>query len=312
MTARAPLPHPLSQQSFTYAEALGAGIVPRRLRASDLEHCSREIYWPAGHRPGIAERLEVHLAVTPQAWGSHRTAAALQGLPLPPWCEDHGQLHLSKPSHLSPVRRKGVVGHSVRIFRGELHHVQGMLVTTPARTWLDLANELTPDHLVALGDQLIRTPRPEFEGRDQAYATFGALQEMVKSHSWSRGVGQAKAALELMRIGADSVPETLLRLAMHYAGLPEPELQIELFPENPRSPTADLGFRHYRLAIQYEGSHHLDEAQRLSDARRDRAFRAAGWTVLHVTVSDLRDDFHGAIRRIRKHLARAAAGTVGR
>jgi hypothetical protein len=130
---------------------------------------------------------------------------------------------------------------------------------------------------------------------------------MLKNHSWSRGVGKAKEALELMRVGADSVPETLLRLAMEAAGLPAPELQLALYPENPRSPTADIGFRRYRLAIQYEGSHHLTEAQRLSDARRDRAFRAAGWTVILVTVDDLRDDFGGVIRRIRRHIAQLAA-----
>jgi hypothetical protein len=180
-------------------------------------------------------------------------------------------------------------------------------MTTPARTWLDLANELTPDFLVALGDHLVRNPRPGLEGREQPYATIESLGAMLRDHSWSRGVGKAKKALELMRVGSDSVPETLLRLAMEAAGLPQPELQLQLYPDNPRSPTADLGYRRYRLAIQYEGSHHLDEAQRLSDARRDRAFRRAGWTVLLVTFEDLRDDFGGVIRRIRRHLAEQAA-----
>lgn len=180
-------------------------------------------------------------------------------------------------------------------------------MTTPERTWLDLANELTPDYLVALGDQLVRVPRPGLEGREHPYATFDSLQSILAAHSWSRGVGRAKAALELMRVGADSVPETLLRLAMHHAGLPEPELQILLNPENSRSPSADLGFRRWRLAIQYEGAHHSGEDQRLRDARRDRSFRAAGWTVIHATVDDLRDDFRGVLRRIRQHLARVAA-----
>ncbi|MDQ4502079.1 DUF559 domain-containing protein [Sinomonas sp. ASV322] len=180
-------------------------------------------------------------------------------------------------------------------------------MTTPSRTWLDLANELTPDFLVAFGDQLIRRPRAEFEGRDQPYATIESLRAMLKDHSWSRGVGKAKSALELMRVGSDSVPETLLRLAMEAAGLPDPELQLRLYPDNPKSPTADLGYKRFRLAIQYEGGHHLDEAQRLTDARRDRAFHQAGWTVILVTVEDLRDDFREVIRRIRRHLAERAA-----
>ena len=64
---------------------------------------------------------------------------------------------------------------------------------------------------------------------------------------------------------------------------------------------------HLKLVIQYEGAHHNDEAQRLRDALRDRAFREAGWTIILVRVDDLRDDFRAVLRRIRAHLASAAA-----
>lgn len=68
-----------------------------------------------------------------------------------------------------------------------------------------------------------------------------------------------------------------------------------------------MGYRSLKLVIQYEGAHHDDEAQRLRDARRDRAFRDAGWTIILVRVEDLRDDFSAVIREIRSHLASAAS-----
>ena len=69
---------------------------------------------------------------------------------------------------------------------------------------------------------------------------------------------------------------------------------------DPSSPSADLGYRAQRIAIQYDGGHHLVEAQIFRDRRRDRAFEAAGWTVLTVKKDDLDEGFHGAVIRIKR------------
>jgi hypothetical protein len=308
MTAREELPTDLQRRAFTSNEARDAGVSAGRLRARDLERWSRTIYAPAGHDATLHDRAAVHLAATPDAWVSHRTVAALQGMHLPPWVDDHGKIHLSKPAHLPRVRRIGVAGHRVRIRPGELHHVDGLLMTTPARTWLDLSVELGDEFRIALGDQLIRLPRAALEnGRDKPLATKGELRDLLDSHVWMKGVGLARTALEHMRVGADSIPESLLRQAIVAAGLPEPELQVSLSPLDPCAPSGDMGYPWRKLVIQYEGAHHDDEAQRLRDARRDRAFREAGWTIILVRIDDLRDDFRDVIRQIRAHLAQEAA-----
>lgn len=105
-----------------------------------------------------------------------------------------------------------------------------------------------------------------------------------------------------MRVGADSAPESLLRLAIVSAGLPEPELQVPLRAGDARSPSADLGYRHRRLVLQYDGEHHLGDAQILSDRRRDKAFESAGWTVLVFDKDDLADDFQRAVQRTKRAL----------
>jgi hypothetical protein len=109
----------------------------------------------------------------------------------------------------------------------------------------------------------------------------------------------------MMRVGADSAPESLLRLAMADAGLPEPDLQLALRAGDASSPTADLGYRHRRVAIQYDGEHHLLDAQALSDRRRDKAFEAAGYTVLVLQKDDLADGFQRAIGQIKRILRTA-------
>jgi hypothetical protein len=156
-----------------------------------------------------------------------------------------------------------------------------------------------------MGDELIRIPRMAFEGRTEPYDTLAGLRLLVSQHPNLQGVVRARDALELMRVGSDSAPESLLRLAIISAGLPEPELQVLLRAGDERSPSADLGYRHRRLAIQYDGEHHLGDAQMLSDRRRDKAFESAGWTVLVFDKDDLSDDFRGAVKLIKRALRNA-------
>ncbi len=154
------------------------------------------------------------------AWISHVTAARIHGTFLPPWLSDSNELHLSKPRQLPSVRRKGVIGHTVVASADEIEYVQGIWMSTRSRTWLDLARRLPLPDLVCMGDQLIRTPRPEFEERETAFTTLEALRDLVGRHKNLQGVVRAREALDLMRVGADSAPESLLRLAMLDAGIP--------------------------------------------------------------------------------------------
>ena len=167
-----------------------------------------------------------------------------------------------------------------------------------ARLGTNIAAQRPGEH----GSELIRIPRVDFEGRTQAYDTLAALRIMVSRHPNLQGIVKAREALDLMRVGADSAPESLLRLAIVSAGLPEPELQVPLRAEDARSPSSDLGYRHRRLAIQYDGGHHLGEAQILCDRRQDKAFEAAGWTVLVFDKGDLADDFQRAVTTIKRRL----------
>lgn len=155
---------------------------------------------------------------------------------------------------------------------------------------------------MSMGDELIRVPRVDFEGRTEPYDTPAGLRALVARHPNLQGIVRAREALDLMRVGADSAPETLLRLAIASAGLPEPELQVPLRAGDARSPSADLGYRHRRLAIQYDGGHHLGEAQIFSDRRRDKAFESAGWTVLVFEKDDHADDFRRAVEQIKRAL----------
>jgi hypothetical protein len=299
------LPTELLSGPFTLAEAQARGVPRGRLLRADVERVSRNLYRPSGWDFDLEAAARALSAATPGAWISHVTAARLRCSSLPPWLADSTELHLSKPRSLPGARRMGVIGHRVIAAEDEVESVDGIRISTRPRTWLDMARLLPLDYLVCMGDELIRVPRQALEGRDTPFATLEELRALVERHPNLQGVVRARQAFELMRVGADSPPESLLRLAMLDAGIPEPELQLSLRSDDPFSPSADLGFRHRRVAIQYDGGHHLAEAQTLSDRRRNKAFEAAGWTVLVFRKDDLADGFELATKKIKKALRSA-------
>ncbi|MEK0157295.1 endonuclease domain-containing protein [Arthrobacter oryzae] len=299
------LPGLLATAPFTVESARAAGVSPDRLRRKDVVHIGRGLYRPSDWSFELEAAARALSAASPGAWISHVTAARLRCQLLPPWLAGSTELHLSKPRSLPSVRRKGVVGHTVFAREDEIESIDGISISTRSRTWLDLARRLSVNDLVCLGDQLIRIPRVDFEGRTQPYDTLDGLRSLVGRHPNLQGVVRARDALDLMRVGSDSAPESLLRLAMADAGLPEPDLQLSLRDADGVSPSADLGYRHRRVAIQYDGEHHLLDAQSLSDRRRNKAFESAGWTVLIFDKDDLADDFQSAIGKIKRTLRTA-------
>ena len=150
----------------------------------------------------------------------------------------------------------------MKLFEDEVTTIDGIPVTTPARTWLDMAELLSVDEIVAMGDSCVRVPRPQLEGRDMPLCSLRDLQRTIDKHRGKRGLRKAKEALELVRVGSDSAQETMLRLAIVRAGLPEPELNVPIITEDGiRHHKPDLSYRKYRIGIEYEGEHHGEESQ---------------------------------------------------
>ena len=86
-----------------------------------------------------------------------------------------------------PVRRKGVVGHTVLAFDDEVMVWDGIRISTPARTWLDLARILPLEDLVAVGDQLVRRPHLGLEDRTEPWATLPQLEAMLRAAPEAQG-----------------------------------------------------------------------------------------------------------------------------
>ena len=106
---------------------------------------------------------------------------------------------------------------------------------------------------------------------------------MLDRHKGTPGIRKARLALEQARVGADSAPETRLRLALEYAGLPEPQLNVptELSAGVVRQP--DLAYPEQKVAVEYEGEGHSEAAQIVRDIAREEDFARAGWLLVRIS-----------------------------
>ncbi|MCU1572920.1 MAG: hypothetical protein JWO93_1002 [Micrococcaceae bacterium] len=300
MPAPTPLPQILVGRSFALQEA-SSSLSRRRSQATDLFTPSRGIRVPWGVDQPLEDILRPVLLVTPGAVASHATAARLWHISLPAWQQGELRLHITRPGTTTAAVRFGVVGHRLRLTGDEVCLAEGLPCTTPARTWLDLASVLTLDDLVAAGDSIICAHQRSFEPERPPLALPTALARTVAAHRGARGVATAREALQLLRVGSDSPPETLLRLELVRARLPEPELNVVIRDSLGKDVAwPDLAYRKYRIAIQYDGAHHLSPDQQESDARRDRGTMLAGWISITVTSALLEDvGYSGVVSMIR-------------
>jgi hypothetical protein len=222
---------------------------------------------------------------------SHQTAAAVWGAPLPLEFAADGEvadsadlvLHVSASGHIPFPRATGIKGHRTLRRLTEVTEHDGLRVSSPAATWASLGT-LPLFDLVALGDFCCRRWRSG-HGRPHAgrppLATIEGLQSMLDAGR-RRGADRLRTALSLVREDSWSPRESHVRCILLTAGLPEPELNFDVFDRRGRFlGCVDMAYAGERVAIEYLGMLHGERWAR--DVERLAALRAAGWTVIEVT-----------------------------
>jgi very-short-patch-repair endonuclease len=251
------------------AQLLAAGITPggveRRVATSRLRPIHAGVYAIAPTLTARARARAAALACGESAVVSHCSAAALWGLPVEP--RDAEVTVVGRR-----VRRPGIVAHIVRSLSGdERTHIQGIPVTSPERTILDLARRLDtralertvaeayanrvthPHRLLALLD---RHPRRPGARRLRAVVAAGAEAAATRSRA-------ERALLALLR----------------RAELPPPEVGV--FVEGYE---VDFFWREERLVVEVDGfAYHTATRSFERDRRRDGALVAAGFRAIRVT-----------------------------
>lgn len=270
---------------------LASGVTRRQLGdRRRFRRVAKLLYAPVhSGRDDLHSRCaDLRPALPDDAVFSHYTAAALRGVPVP----DEPQIHVCTESPIEP-RTRGVIGHRIQAI-GEVAWHRGLPVTTPGRTYLDLASRLDLISLVIAGDSLSRLDP----------AGVAGLEEAVNSGGGRRGVRLARLGLPLLDPNSRSPTESRLRFHIVTEGLGKPlvnEAVYDAAGEWLCEP--DLHYPEFKVAIEYEGEHHQrDPKQWQRDIRRDELLAANGWIVIKVTARDLFTQLAITLGRIRDAL----------
>lgn len=261
------------REPFIGSAALAAGALTR--------HELRTRYVAIHHDVYIAKDTEMTAVLRAKAcWLRTRGHGVLAGF-------SASALHGAKwidarlPATVIDTNRRrtpGITVWAVAIDDDEIESIDGMRVTTAARTAVDLACRYPLDRAVSAIDALARATRLKVPDIELA----------AGRHPGRHGLERARKAIELVDPGAESPQETRVRLLIIRAGYPPPETQISVYNEyGVLIGEVDMGWRDLKIAVDYEGKHHrMSREQFDKDIRRIRDLTEAGWIVIRLTVQD--------------------------
>lgn len=260
-------------------------------------------------RPGVyllagssASPLRAHWAAVLAGGGeaviSHQSAGVHHGAHVR---EPGVVLTVPHPTH---PRLGGVIVHqSTDLVAGHVGLIHGLPVTTPARTFVDLAAVLSKPDLRSAGESLLLSKRVTGERVARLVAELArpgkrgftklgeVLDELLSTH------GASESALEQHFL-------TLVRSA----GLDEPTPQHPFPGRLPGAHRVDFAYPERKLVVEVDGrTFHSRLQDMVNDRERDMAAAAAGWQVVRIMWETLREDPERVISQLRQVLEQRAA-----
>jgi hypothetical protein len=299
-------------------QAIAAGYQP-----DTIDHLVKRREWISLRRGAYVER-EIHDAMTPEqrhlarihavvrslrrpAVVSHVSAVVLRGLPT--WGLDLSEVHVSRADLHSPRHEAGVHHHAGELTGEDVEMVNGVLVTSTARTVIDTARTSGFEASVVVADQAFRLD-PD--------AQPAALARLDRMRDW-RGARNAGAVLAFADARSESVGESRCRVLFHEVGLPTPELQHEFYaPNGMLIGRSDFYFVAQRTIGEFDGkakylrllSPDDDPGEVVwREKRREDALRETGNEVARVIWPDL-DHPWTVEARFRRAFSRASDRAV--
>ena len=210
------------------------------------------------------------------------TALQVLGMALPTPLQDWDNCHLLIPAASRRPERSKVIAHRTHSLPAIWRMVDGLPVLHPVDHLLQVGNA-TIDQLVEVGDGLMRRRKP--------LLTFDQVIQRISELDGASGVKRVRRAAKWFTPGTDSLPESSIRLVMVHAGLPIPTVNGRIWcPLVGRAYHGDLVLDEVKIVIEYDGAVHVSNHQQMEiDAIRRRDLQDAGWLVITITASQLRN-----------------------
>lgn len=198
------------------------------------------------------------------------SAAAVYGTK---WLDPAGPAELNRRNRHSPP---GIVVHSYDLLASEFCVVDSMRLTTPDRTVFDIGRAMPCGRALPILDAVVNATSVK----------IGDVLALADQKPGARDVHRLRSTLELVDGGAESPPESRLRLLLIRSGLPPPETQIKFYDDFGRAfIRVDMGWRQWKVAVEYDGVQHWsDRRQRSWDIDRIGILEGLGWAIVRVSA----------------------------
>jgi very-short-patch-repair endonuclease len=288
--------------------------VRRLVRQGRLVTVRRGVYTTAGRvAEGTADQARrealrvaaVLTALSPGAVGSHRSAALIHGLDLLGRGDPPEITVTRPPGHGSRSLRRGVSVHAARLPGHHLVVRDGVLLTSVARTVVDLARTGSFTDGVVAADSALRSGRTTI-------AEMNAV--LVECAGWP-GIRRAREVAEFSDANSESALESIGRVAFHERGLPAPRLQAWVGGDQGVVGRADYYWPEHGTIAEADGAiKYADPKKAISQLDRDTRLRDEGFEVVHFTWWEITTIPDQVVARIQaafdRHQAlRAAQGS---
>ncbi len=290
---------------ITRGQLLDAGftrqMVDRRVRSGRLRPLHWGVYLLGALvgplEPVRAREMAAVLACGGRAFASHENGALLWGLL---HVERDASVHVTVEG-VDRGRRPGICAHRVVVLAAEdAAEVDGVPVTSPARTLVDIAARVRPrvleqamaeaerKELVTPGDVLAALNR---KGRARGAPLLRRMIMARESPAFTRSTAEERL-LALVRRGRLPAPQTNVQVA-------GTEVDF-LWPDE-------------RVTVEVDGfAYHSSRRSFENDRRRDARLMALGLRIVRVTWRQLNDEPDAVLVRLAQTLVWTSAAGVGR
>lgn len=217
--------------------------------------------------------------------------------------------HVGEPVHVSTCapagrpRVRGIRGHELDARVTTVVDHEGVRLTDPATTWCLLAQELPFPELVALGDYLVtsRSGSAPLCARDE-------LTRAVSRRAGQRGAGVMRDALALIREGAQSREDSLVRVMLHHSGFPEPALNVRVGGAHEDAAlTIPLAYVSERISVEIVREAERSRSRLAQKLSHSRQLERLGWVIVQVSDADLHHSRTAVLRDIMSRLRQLLA-----
>jgi uncharacterized protein DUF559 len=287
--ARSPkVPAKLTKGPFSLDEARRAGLTLSALRGRAWRHLGYQLYCWTEVQVDHWSLLSAWRRVLPsEAVFAGASAAWLLGLDIEP---TH-PIEIQVPTGSGIRSRPGLDVRRCVIPHREIVSSRGLRGTALHRTLIDICVRRPSVEALVVIDMAVRA----------CLTNPAALGRYAEAAAGRPGAGRLRSLAELAA-PAESPMETRLRWLLIQAGVPRPEVQIDLHDRDGRFVgRADLYYPTKRLVLEFDGGNHRDRL--VEDDRRQNLLINAGFRLLRFTAADVHRRPDVVVAQVRGALA---------